>query len=246
MTPSKKTRLRNLRGFPGCNRLGFSANRFRKMPYIVDYRWFLFFRYRLNEFNGQNSANSYWVLPVVSLVWVTFGDFHIYVTRMVVVPFSSHIWFSWSVVVFQFSFLKLVWVNLCHVVVLKRGDWSLVSKVSDGHHWSSYFGSMFTTLLFWHGICSIFSSHSGLSIWPHLTLDTWPCWREPDHGLIATWSNLMLSKVLPWSVCNNWWNSECCTTEMGMNNQTGKQALIKPLTCPENATATYPEEEYWK
>lgn len=187
-------------------------------------------RYRLNECNGQNNANLYWVLPVVSLVWVMFGVFHIYVTRMVVVPFSFHIWFSWSVVVFQFSFLKLVWVNSCHVVVLKRGDWSHVSKASDGHHWSLYSGLMFITLLFWLGICFIFSSHSGkfLTFWPHLTL------------------NQNFSKVLPWSVCTNWWNSECCTVEMGMNNATGKQALIKPETCPDNATATYPEEEYWK
>ena len=101
-----------------------------------------------------------------------FGVFHIYVTRMVVVPFSFHIWFSWSVVVFQFSSLKLVWVNSCHVVVLKRGDWSHVSKASDGHHWSLYFGLMFITLLFWLGIYFTFSSHSGksLTFWPHLIL----------------------------------------------------------------------------
>jgi len=75
-------------------------------------------------------------------------------------------------------------------------------------------------------------------------------WLNVYYIVILAWNLFYLfqsfSKVLPWSVCTNWWNSECCTVEMGMNNATGKQALIKPETCPDNATATYPEEEYWK
>lgn len=75
-------------------------------------------------------------------------------------------------------------------------------------------------------------------------------WLNVYYIVILAWNLFYLfqsfSKVLPWSVCTNWWNSECCTVEMGMNNATGKNGLIKPEMCPENKTATYPEEEYWK
>ena len=123
-------------------------------------------------------------------------------------------------------------------------------------HWSMGIGSLFQR--HWMGIIGhrilaecLLHCYFGLEFilsFPVIQVCFKPSWLLTPIWPKVIWplSQSIFSKVLPWSVCSNWWNSECCTVEMGMNNETGKQALIKPETCPENATATYPEEEYWK
>ena len=55
------------------------------------------------------------------------------------------------------------------------------------------------------------------------------------------------SAVLPWSVCGNWWNTVCCSTQMVNITEPGqKSELMRPVDCPSNQSVTYPEAEYWK
>ena len=173
---------------------------------------------------------------MVSSVWAMCGVFPIYATKMEAAHFWFPTWFFWSVVVFRFSCSKLVWVNSCHGVESKPGDWPPVSRVLAGHHLLLSFGSTFTTLLSWRGTCSIYF-RNGKKLYISL---------ESQNFSIKTPSK-SFSAVLPWSVCGNWWNTVCCSTEMINITEPGqKSELVRPVDCPTNQSVTYPEAEYWK
>jgi len=75
-------------------------------------------------------------------------------------------------------------------------------------------------------------------------------WLNVYYIVILAWNLFYLfqsfSAVLPWSVCGNWWNTVCCSTEMKNITDGQKSELLRPENCTLDMTVTYPEAEYWK
>lgn len=75
-------------------------------------------------------------------------------------------------------------------------------------------------------------------------------WLNVYYIVILAWNLFYLfqsfSAVLPWSVCGNWWNTECCSTEMKNITEGQKSELLRPENCTLDKAVTYPEAEYWK
>jgi len=75
-------------------------------------------------------------------------------------------------------------------------------------------------------------------------------WLNCYYIIILGWALFYLinstKSPLPWTTCDNEWNSVCCTTTISVDPVNNKSFLERPELCSADETATYPELEFWK
>jgi len=75
-------------------------------------------------------------------------------------------------------------------------------------------------------------------------------WLNCYYIIILGWALFYLinstKSPLPWTTCDNDWNSACCTTTISVDPETNKSFLERPEFCSAEESATYPELEFWK